>query len=274
LQSIGGAVGLGYLFSGWRIASIVRHPGRLVWSAATLALLLAALVYPVAATFSRTNGFTGQRRLDGLAYWQSYDPSDYVAARWLAEHSEGSPVLVEAEGPPLAGTYSLGGRISGLSGLPTILGWRDHAVEFHPNPAQVAQRAEDIRTIYRTNDPNLATALLDRYHVRFVVVGGLERQVFPDSDFVKFARLGAAVYQRPGITIYDMTEPPAAAGGSRQSGWTWQRAANSRDNRSDIASSGTVHPYRLPSASNQSEHGSCGMTADCRLAASEASIGG
>jgi YYY domain-containing protein len=205
LLSAGNALGLAYAVRGWRPRLLLHRPPRLAWAAVTLALLLAALVYPVTASFARTNGFSGSPTLNGLAYWQHFDPADYAAAMWLAAHAQGTPVLLEAEGGQLAGTYSPeGGRISELSGLPTVLGWSDHEWQERNSFAATQARSADIRTIYTTSNTDQALQLLARYNVRYVVVGQLERQTYPGADFAKFAKLGAPVYQTPQITIYDL----------------------------------------------------------------------
>lgn len=213
LLSLGCAGGVAFITCQWRLRPTTLRPARLAWAAATGVILLAALVYPLTATFSRTDGFGGARSLDGLAYWQQFDPADFAAAQWLAAHARGLPVVLEAEGPPLAGTYSPeGGRISELSGLPTVLAWQDHERQFRNNQRQVNARNQAIRTIYTTTDVAAAQRLLDRYSVRYVVVGQLERQVYGNAGLAKFAQMGAPVYQTPAVTIYDLAAPLPLSG--------------------------------------------------------------
>ena len=213
LQSIGGAAGLAYIVSEWRPRLVLVRPPRLAWAGVTAVLMLAALVYPVIATPARTHGFSGTPDLNGLNYWQQFDPASFDAANWLSAHAQGSPVVLEAEGGDLAGTYSPeGGRISELSGLPTVLAWSQHEGEFHPNLTLVNARSQAIKTIYTTTNANLAETMLNRYDVHYVVVGTIERQLYGDSGMTKFAQLGAPVYQTPQITIYDLTQPLPLAG--------------------------------------------------------------
>lgn len=208
LESLGGAAGLAYLVSGWSPSRVLRGPHRIAWGVVTSLVMLAALAYPLAGSFSRSNGFTGPQTLDGLAYWQKIDPGSFAAANWLAENVQGTPVILEAEGPPLAGTYSgEGGRISELSGIPTILGWSDHEWQERGNLQATQARSQAIRTIYTTTSIPQAENLLGQYGVRYVVVGLLERQVYGDAGMAKFAQLGDPVFSRPQITIYDLTKP-------------------------------------------------------------------
>ena len=122
--------------------------------------------------------------------------------------------MLEAEGGgvALAGNFSAeGARISELTGLPTVLGWLEHEQIHHGVLAPLQRRSNDIRTIYTTNDPIIARSLLQQYGVRYVVAGDLERRVYGDTGLLKFAQMGATVYRAPGMTIYDVTQPPPFA---------------------------------------------------------------
>ena len=49
---------------------------------------------------------------------------DYQLIRWLQENAQGSPVIIEGRQP--GGEYRWNGRISILTGLPSVLGWNWH----------------------------------------------------------------------------------------------------------------------------------------------------
>ncbi|HTE84762.1 MAG TPA: DUF2298 domain-containing protein, partial [Dehalococcoidia bacterium] len=212
LAAIAGAADLAYVLGDLRLPSRVLRPGRLGWAAATLVLLLAALVYPVIATANRTNGLSGPLSLDGLARFQHDYPSDYAAAAWLSANARGTPVVLEAEGGNLAGNFSAeGARISELTGLPTVLGWLGHEQIHHGDVAPLQARSNDIKAIYTTTDPVIARSLLQQYGVQYVVVGDLERRVYGDAGLLKFPQMGATVYRAPGIAIYDLSLQSAVA---------------------------------------------------------------
>lgn len=208
-ESVAGAAGLAYVLRGWRLPVLARSPGRLAWAGVSAVILLGALVYPAIATPNRANGFAGRPTLNGLAFFQQDFPADYAAAAWLSANVQGTPVELEAEGGALAGNFSAeGGRISELTGLPTVLAWLEHDQIHHGIVVPLQQRSSAIRMIYTTSDPIIAHALLQQYNVQYVVVGDLERRVYGTAGLAKFAQMGAAVYRGAGITIYDITQPP------------------------------------------------------------------
>jgi uncharacterized membrane protein len=163
--------------------------------ALVLALLLgASLVYPVVATpirlaerFEPPPGFGPT--LDGLR-WMEYGTipnercetfgfaDDYAAIRWFDETVSGTPVIAEASIGPYRGN---GSRVAIATGLPTILGWDRH--EYQQRPALGIQaRVADVRTLYNSRSEADKLAILQRYHVSYVVVGAVERHWYEPSS--------------------------------------------------------------------------------------------
>ena len=106
----------------WMVARI--RPWYSRWAVLVVSVLLVSvgLLYPLAATPSKTQGFQPQPTLDGAAFYQKLRPEDYAAIQWLSRTASGRPVVLEATG----GDYSEYARVSTFSGLPTVLGWGGH----------------------------------------------------------------------------------------------------------------------------------------------------
>ena len=77
-----------------------------------------------------------------------------------------------------------------------MLGWPWHQIQQRGTySAEVHERARDIQQIYTTDDLELAARLLEKYNVKYVVVGDLERVFYPGDGTGKFdiiAQQGAA----------------------------------------------------------------------------------
>ena len=104
-----------------------RRPGR-VFTAAAAAVVLAAAVYPIAGTYARTDGFARTPTLDGLGWLRERAPGDPGAIAWLNAHAPTGAVVLESTGED----YSPDGhaRISTFTGLPTVLGWPGHELQW------------------------------------------------------------------------------------------------------------------------------------------------
>ena len=165
--------------------------------------------------------------LDGMAYIQHAavadgDPAlgepreiplagDHAAIRWLQDHVEGSPVIMEGLGYR---EYLWANRVSIYTGLPTVIGWRWHQVQQRAAlPDELVDwRRADVQEFYRTRDPGFARTVLERYGVRYVYVGEYERAYTTAAGLAKFEYLvtsGALtlVYDDQGVQIYEVTAP-------------------------------------------------------------------
>jgi len=175
-----------------------------LWLLGFLPLFLASLVYPLLATYTKTNGFDGSPTLDGMAHLEEVFSDDLAAIRWLRANVAGAPVLLEAAG----GSYTYYGRISVHTGLPTLLGWGGHELQWRGNYEEPGKREPDIEALYTSPDHLLTSSLLDKYDISYIYVGGLERRTYGITQPVldKFGSLMDVVYQEGEVTIYRRRE--------------------------------------------------------------------
>ena len=175
---------------------------RAVWLGGLAALVALALVYPIAGTYSRSAGFSRSPTLDGLRWLDESAPGDVAAIRWLRENVDGAPVVLEAVGADFDPEGR--GRVSTFTGLPTVIAWGGHEVQWGHDPRG---RGEAVQRIYGTTDVRVAARLLARYRVRYVFVGTLERSDYPAAGLAKFSRLGRVVFRSGKTRIYRISSP-------------------------------------------------------------------
>ena len=199
--SIGTAFGLYYVLSSWRVKSALSLVGRLGWGIATLVILLAALVYPVPATFWRTSEFRNSQTLDGLALSNHFNPDEGESIDWLGENVKGSAVVLEAVGDDYQADQ---GRVSSRTGLPTILSWPGHEERWRGSKQPLEGRAEAVEKIYKTLDIGEAKAILEDFNVEYVYVGRFEREKYGEQGLSKFEQFMTVVFQNDAATIYQM----------------------------------------------------------------------
>ncbi len=225
----------GRIFAGQRPAQPAFLPklrwvaaaGILVWIAVVAGLVAATLIYPVLASSYVTNNYTlasgTQATLDGTAFMASQpasacvpcancaaysgtDHDDNLAILWLNTHVQGSPVILEAPGCE----WSYYSRISAFTGLPTLIGWPGgHEGEWRVNWIPEHQlgdildvRAEVTNDIYTNPNQGTDLSLLRQYHVRYVYVGQLERDLYAGANLDRFKEFLRLVYNRDGVSIY------------------------------------------------------------------------
>ena len=201
-----------FYFQAWVLMAVVaafavvylaKYAGRVLrWvSLPVIALVvIAGLFYPVFGTITRAERFKSTPTLDGTAYLTPQNGGDAAAIVWLRQNVPGVATILEASG----GSYSYAGRISAQTGLPTLLGWDGHELQWRGNTIEQDKRRPDIERIYRYATGNELRQLLDRWQIDYVIVGDLERQTFgvtPQSE-ARLAQVMDLVYDAEGVRIY------------------------------------------------------------------------
>ena len=211
LLAIVGAYGLYYwqshrpasISTGLRYRRIGLWAGHYAWAGAVAMLLVASLYYSVGTALDRTgvlnqNHTLEDNTLDGLAFLQRSEPGEYAAIEWLRDQAPRGRI-VEAVGDD----YSDYGRVSASTGLPTVLGWKGHELQWRGTSAPYAGREEDVAQIYQSDEAEVARRLLERYDVRYVYVGDRERASYGSGQLSKFDGFMRIVFDQDGVVVYE-----------------------------------------------------------------------
>jgi YYY domain-containing protein len=200
-MAIASAFGLYWLSSRGRPVTIVNKISRASWWTVCALLLAGSLIYPIAATIDFTTGFGGEPTLNGLAFLERNNPSEYEAIAWLNAEVGDAPVIVEA----LDGDCTNYSRVSSRTGLPTILGCPGHESLWRGG-SDFPERREDINLIYNRLDIDLVKELLAKYNATYVYVGHLERAQYGYNVGEKFTAFMDVAFENEGVTIYKVRE--------------------------------------------------------------------
>jgi uncharacterized membrane protein len=189
--SVAAAFGAAFLLlslSGWK---------GWLWRTVLIGVVLTGLVYPVLAYPNRTNHFRPPEgwTLDAAAFLAQQNPDEGTALRWLRS----VPVAVMSEA--VGGSYSQYARVSMTTGLPAVLGWPGHELQWRGSLEPLGTRQQDVQTLYETHDWDLAWQILQHYEIRYVYVGPLERSTYRVSD-EKF-RLHGKAHSFGSVVIYE-----------------------------------------------------------------------
>ncbi len=188
--------------------------------------------YPLAALQQRNDGlsYTG---LDGTTYIETHQSPDFYeeyggnltsylkAAEWFNENVKGSPVICEGYGD----SYTDRCIISAYTGLPTVFGWQTHewlwrygsivdkeTAKTVEDPEDLVlhkliyPRQSDIDTIYESEDPELIRSVINKYDIRYIVLGGLEFSQFDgDNTDLFYDMFGEPVFTYEDLLIFKVT---------------------------------------------------------------------
>lgn len=163
---------------------------------ATLFLLILTLGYFPYSLFQFYPGVPKPAERQGLnatAYLET-DPDlckDASIIRWLNEHVEGQPVIVEASGL----SYTAYNRVSAMTGLPTIFGWYTHEQLWRNDSIDRGYLSDCVRYIYSSHDPVQTKSVLDEFDVSYIIVGSREWEAYGEIAEETLKSMGSIIFQ-------------------------------------------------------------------------------
>ncbi len=167
------------------------------WITIILLLSMSVTLFPVIASADKITDRISDAvpiTLDGMEYmrYSSYTENDqvmdlrqdYELIRWMQDNINGTPIIIEANVPE----YRWGNRITIYTGLPGVIGWNWHQRQQRAiNPSDwVFKRVKDINTFYSVADIAVAKELIEKYNIGYIVVGQLEKIIYPQEGIDKF----------------------------------------------------------------------------------------
>jgi uncharacterized membrane protein len=174
-------------------------------------ILVAGLSYTALATYSRimvesgrAGGAIAALTLDGASSLARGE--DLAAIRCLQDlvGRDEDVVLVEALGT----AYDIQGRgrVSALTGIPTLLQWEGHERQWRgpTYDAAAGTRAADIERLY--NDPSMLSEdvrrIVQQYGIDYIYVGAQERANYDSFGLIKFETVLTPVCQSGDTVVY------------------------------------------------------------------------
>ena len=208
----------------WLIPEIykIRRLGwKTVWMIGLVILVGGAAWFPLLAGNDKIKdriASTAPHTLDGMTYmeYSTYNDQgveldlsqDYRAIRWMQENVKGSPVIVEGNAPE----YRWGTRFTIYTGLPGVVGWNWHQRQQRAVLAVdwVWPRVDEVNAFYSGINPADAQHFLEKYDVRYIIVGQMERVYYPAEGLAKFDDLNGVywneVYREQNTVIYEVIQ--------------------------------------------------------------------
>ncbi|MDE2970203.1 MAG: DUF2298 domain-containing protein [Chloroflexota bacterium] len=165
------------------------------------ALAVGAFYLPagMALTVNATSG--SQYTLDATAFLREQAPGEHAAIEWLRDNAEADDVIVEAVGDD----YSTFGRVASFTGLPSPLNWPGHELQWRGSSEPQTGRAEDVAALYGAPDAPTAEAVIERYGVRYVVLGPRERGRYGVDSLDHLAPALSLAFVEGDVQVYEVT---------------------------------------------------------------------
>jgi len=92
--------------------------------------------------------------------------------------------------------------MSTYSGAATVVGWAGHELQWRGPLPELGSRQNDLAALYRDAPVDGIRSILDRYAVRFVVVGDVERKSYGDGVTSRFEGVLPVAFRAGNTLIY------------------------------------------------------------------------
>jgi YYY domain-containing protein len=204
----------------WTLPAFFKWlPGwRLFWQTAMILLISGAAFFTVSGVAGKMRDrwiVEAPHTLDSMTFmkYAHYDDfgqrldlsHDYRAIRWMQDHVQGSPVIVEAN----CTEYHWCTRFTIYTGLPGVVGWNWHQRQQRGLMSTwVEDRVNEVNDFYNDLDTDSTRSFLKTYDVKYIIVGELERAEYTPIGISKFkaydGKYWREVYRDGDTAIYEV----------------------------------------------------------------------
>ncbi len=119
----------------------------------------------------------GYPTLNGLNYLKRKNPQEAGLIYWMRDSIEGDRTLMEAVGPSYGGFA----RLSSLSGLKSVLGWKHHVAQRGTSRKEIQRRSDAVREVYTSTHLKTRLRYLLQYDVDYLAYSKLENETYGED---------------------------------------------------------------------------------------------
>lgn len=169
----------------------IKTFNRIGWAMCLILVLMTTglLVFPFTSYANFYSHFSNYYGLANEDWLVGTLGDKYGALQYLKVHKNGTNLL-EYPGESFSSSNSL----SVFSGVPDVLGWRDHEWLWRGSKELVDQRAFEVRTIYEFPASKETSNIIKKYKVGWIIVGQEERTNY-DINYSALKNLGKIVWE-------------------------------------------------------------------------------
>jgi len=136
----------------------------------------------------------------GLAWISERFPDEKKTIEWLNTQTKWpeQPVVLEANGD----SYTDSNKVSAFTGYPTLGGWLVHEWLWR-SYEQISARNDEVKIIYESKNIDETRSLINKYKVKYLIVGDFERQKFNVSE-ENISKIAKLVFEANSVKVYQV----------------------------------------------------------------------
>ncbi len=184
---------------------------RVAFSAVTIIVVASGMLYPILGNY--THSFKGRGEsaisepltLDGARTLVT--STDYQSIMCWQNQLGDNPIIVAELSDGAYNNPIVNARVSGLTGVPDVLGWSNHERQWRGTTYDEAagNRQADLDTLFKDSRWENAQTIIQRYGISYVFYGSSERDKYGSSGEEKFID-----HLQPVCSVSDSSGAPAS----------------------------------------------------------------
>ena len=191
------------LIVGKKAKTLIQIIGKVGFIFITITFLMLVFLYPYFAISSYYGSLKTYKGVNGTEYLKTLHLGDYEVIQFINATIPNQPVILEAQGD----SYTDYARISANTGLPTVLGWTVHEWLWRGSYDIPSPRIDEVKNLYEGNATTTKN-LIQKYNIKYVYIGTLEKEKYPLINEEKFKTLGDEVFRSSDLSsvLYKIKE--------------------------------------------------------------------
>lgn len=135
--------------------------------------------------------------LNGQQYIIKQNKDELETINWINKNIKGQPIILQADG----NAYTNDTLITSFTGLPTVVGWRDHEFGWRGDWEIIANRMGDIQKIYQGTSKNEVEMLIKKYNISYVILSKKEKEKYGTEAGITVKDIGKTIYKANSVEL-------------------------------------------------------------------------
>lgn len=164
---------------------------RFIYLALYLVMLFFIALYPNYAINSFYGTLNRKVDLDGSKWLKDQYPEYHEIIEYINTNIKGQPRILEAQGD----SYTDFNLVSAYTGVPTVAGWWVHEWLWRGDSQVVGKITPDIVSIYEGKDPIRTKELLNKFGVKYFIIGPHEKTKYKNLSEETLSKVGNVLHR-------------------------------------------------------------------------------
>lgn len=160
-------------------------------------IFLLSTYFSISTTATKLS-LNNEFNIDGAHFLTKTNSDEKEVIDYIAKNLNNNDKIIESYGD----SYSDFSRISAFTGIPTIIGWPFHELQWRGSVQDIEDRKNVVDRIFLMNNNPEDVKLLKNYKNYILIIGPRERQKFSNIHVEDFDNFGTRIFQNRSYILF------------------------------------------------------------------------